>query len=477
MCGDFVIKNNEISLVIRTIRVLRNIFLQGGYFMSQNKIKTYLTNAINNVSSNIAQFVVNPEKDLTRCKKLPANKLLSFLITEGSSSTVNELLDFFDFSNNHASASALNQQRDKLKSEGVYQVMQDFNQQYFSQLQYSSQSQYRYLAADGSSATFFSNPNFSDESYLVNQGHSQKGFYNVHINAFQDLQKHIYTDVLIQPVHQKDEYKAFCTMVDRHPVLYGTHNVYIGDRGYCSYNNMAHVIESGQYFLFRTKDINSKGLVSNFDYSGSNCFDIKVNVTLVRSHSKKIEIKSDFYRRFIDAAASFDYVEYGSNETYDLSFRIVRFKLSEDSYECLVTNLPENEFDEKQLKLLYFSRWAIESSFRKLKYTIGLSNFHSYKPEFIKQEIYARIIMYNATEAMINETIIEKKNTKHDYKVNFTVAAHICRNFLRLTTEEVFIDVTALLQRELIPVRNDRQYPRLKTAHFRKPRYFIYRAA
>ena len=29
----------------------------------------------------------------------------------------------------------------------------------------------------------------------------------------------------------------------------------------------------------------------------------------------------------------------------------------------------------------------MESSFRKLKYTIGLSNFHAYKPEYIKQEI------------------------------------------------------------------------------------------
>ena len=100
--------------------------------MSQNKIKLYLTNAINNVSSKISQFAVNPEKDFTRCKKLPADKLLSFLISEGSSSTQIELLDFFYFSNDHASVSALNQQRDKLKPEGVYQVMQDFNQQYFS---------------------------------------------------------------------------------------------------------------------------------------------------------------------------------------------------------------------------------------------------------------------------------------------------------------------------------------------------------
>ena len=41
------------------------------------------------------------------------------------------------------------------------------------------------------------------------------------------------------------------TTVDRHDVLDGIKNVYIGDRGYCSYNNMAHVVEQGQYFLFR----------------------------------------------------------------------------------------------------------------------------------------------------------------------------------------------------------------------------------
>lgn len=39
------------------------------------------------------------------------------------------------------------------------------------------------------------------------------------------------------------------------------------------------------------------------------------------------------------------------------------------------------------------------------------------------------------------------------------------------------IDVMALLSRELIPIRENRQYNRLQTAHFRKPRYFIYRAA
>lgn len=50
---------------------------------------------------------------------------------------------------------------------------------------------------------------------------------------------------------------------------------------------MAHVIKQGQYFLFRTKGINSKGMIHKFDFPKESSFDIDVNVTLVRSHSKK----------------------------------------------------------------------------------------------------------------------------------------------------------------------------------------------
>lgn len=298
----------------------------------------------------------------------------------------------------------------------------------------------------------------------------------MHLNALYDLHKHTYTDALIQPIHQKDEFRAFCDMVDRHALLPDTRDVLIGDRGYCSYNNMAHIMEKNQYFLFRTKGIHSKGLVGNFDFPDTDSFDILVNVTLVRSHKKTIPIKEGFYKRFVDADASFDYVAYGSLDTYDLSFRIIRFPISNDSYECAVTNLPPAEFPVERIKLLYYARWGIESSFRKLKYTIGLSNFHAYKPDYIKQEIWAKLITYNMTETLINHTIIKKGKTKHEYKVNFSMAAHICRVFLRLTAEKDPIDVMSLLCRELIPIRNERHYPRLKTAHFRKPRYFIYRA-
>lgn len=441
--------------------------------MFHEKIKSFFSSAVANVVLDMSQYTYNPDKEFTRSRKIPPDKLITFLVSKGSSSTKNELLDFFGLDVNAPTNSALNQQRAKLKPKALQAVFQQFTSSIYS---CNCNSEYIFMAADGSSFAFFSNSTFANDDYYVGNGHSAKGFYSMHLNAFYDLDKHLYTDALIQPVHHKNEFRAFCTMVDRYEVPYGKKAIFIGDRGYCSYNNMAHVINKGQSFLFRTKDIHSKGLVGNFDFPEKESFDITVNVTLVRNNSKKLQSQHR-YIRFVDKVTAFDFIEYGSMDTFDLSFRVVRFPLSDSSYECIVTNLPADEFPPQRVKEIYFKRWGIESSFRKLKYTIGLSNFHAYKPEYIKQEIWAKLITYNITETLINHTAISKKETKHEYKVNFSVAAHICRVFLRPTTEKDSIDVMTLLHKVLIPIRNERQYPRLQTAHFRRPRYFIYRAA
>ena len=445
--------------------------------MFHQDLKSVLDTALSNVSSNISLYVNRPGKDLSRNRKLPPETIMSFLISQGASSTKCEMLDFFNMSTDRPSLSALNQQRAKLKPEAFEAVFHEFNTSVHELVTEKHSPKYRFLAADGSAITFHSLPRFSTDEYFVSEGHSAKGFYSMHINAFYDLETKTYTDAYLQPVHDKDEFSAFCKIVDRHEVFPGTKNIYIGDRGYCSYNNMAHVIEQGQYFLLRTKDIHSKGLVGKFHYPDSDTFDIDIHVTLVRSKKKSLNIEKGSYRRFVDAATSFDFIEYGSQDTYEMTFRVVRFLISEDTYECIVTNLPQEEFPMERIKETYNSRWGIETSFRKLKYTIGLTSYHSYKPEYICQEVWAKLIAYNASELLVQHTVTDVCDRKYAYSVNFTVAAHICRIYLRLTTEIDSIDVMSLLKTELVPIRNDRQFPRLKTAHFRKPKYPVYRAA
>ena len=329
--------------------------------MIHQKIKDLFQSSVEHICSGISDYSVHPDIDFQRNRKLSAQKLISFLVSQGSSSTKVEMLDFWGLDDSSLpTSSALNQQRQKLKPDAMEAVFRHFNSSVMALVPNTlSDDKYRFLAADGSTCTYFSTPCFSSADYYCSPGNSIRGVYSMHLNAFYDLTTHTYTDALIQPVHCKNEFSAFCDMVDRHEVIEGRKNIYIGDRGYCSYNNMAHVLEQNQFFLFRTKDIHSKGLVGNFDFPEEEAFDIDVKVTLVRSHSRKIPVNPGTYRRFVDRASTFDYIAYGSSDTYELAFRIIRFPLSESACECIITNLPRDEFPPERIKKLYHARWSI----------------------------------------------------------------------------------------------------------------------
>ncbi len=145
-------------------------------------------------------------------------------------------------------------------------------------------------------------------------------------------------------------------------------------------------------------------------------------------------------------------------EPYHLSLRIVRFPISETVYETVVTNLDETDFPPSELKKLYAMRWGIETSFHELKYTIGLLHFHTKKVEYIFQEIFAALIMYNFSELITSPVAIHKANKKYAYKANFSVAVHICRQFLLGNISPP--DVEALIAKNISPVRPGRSIPR-----------------
>ena len=86
--------------------------------------------------------------------------------------------------------------------------------------------------------------------------------------------------------------------------------------------------------------------------------------------------------RFLPDNANFEFLPKGSSELYPLSFRVVRFQISENSTETLITNLDKDSFPSDELKHLYRLRWGIETSFRQLKYTVGLSLFQSKKTNY-----------------------------------------------------------------------------------------------
>ncbi|TCZ78403.1 hypothetical protein E0485_07825 [Paenibacillus albiflavus] len=98
-------------------------------------------------------------------------------------------------------------------------------------------------------------------------------------------------------------------------------------------------------------------------------------------------------------------------------------------------------------------RWDIETSFRALKYTVGLTNFHAKRQESIIQEIFARMILHNFAEMITSHVIISQMDKRHQYQVNFTVAVHVCRHFLRSRDEEPPPDIKALIRKNILPIQ------------------------
>lgn len=416
------------------------------------KIKQSLNTCISDLCNNPSEFLNNPQSDFKRNRKLSMSKIIKVILYMTGGTLHKELLEFFDFSNNTPTASAFVQQRSKIKWSAFEFLLHRFNKSANNTKLYRG---YRLFAIDGSDLHIPTNPDDKDSFYPGANG--QKSYNLLHFNAMYDLMSSTYTDAIIQKRRNWNEHKAFVDMVD----IYENDKsaIFIADRGYESYNNMAHVQEKGQHFLIRIKDINGNGIASGLHLPDCE-FDISHSFKLTRKQTNSV--KDNVAYKFVPHTSTFDFLPDKCKKSinvlpYNLHIRFVRFKITDDTYELIATNLSNEQFPPIEIKNLYSMRWGIETSFRDLKYTIGLLHFHSKKTEHIYQEIFAKIIMYNYTELITACSIIEQ-NKKYQYKVNFSVAAYICRCFF--VGKISFNKLRIQLNNHIIPIRLDRKRPR-----------------
>ncbi|MFR6462400.1 MAG: IS4 family transposase [Anaerostipes hadrus] len=267
-----------------------------------------------------------------------------------------------------------------------------------------------------------------------------------------DLEEHAYTDAIIQAAKSQNEHGALNEMVDRSEIPKA---LVIADRGYESYNDMAHIQEKGWFFLIRIKD-GRNGIKMGLELPRRNEFDLDVSLKLTRKQTNDVKklLKDKNHYRYIASSATFDFLPSHSKKSeqtrfYEINFRIVRFEITPGNYETILTSLDVNKYPPKELKRLYALRWGIETSFRDLKYTVGMLNFHSKKVMCIHQEIYAHLIMYNFSEMITSHVAISKKKRLYTYNANFSVAVHVCRLFFYEKATSPGLE--AIISKNLIP--------------------------
>lgn len=255
-----------------------------------------------------------------------------------------------------------------------------------------------------------------------------------------DLMQHVYVDASVQPKKGMNEHKALVSMVDRSN--YSGKAIVIADRGYESFNNIAHFQEKSWNYIIRSME--SYGIISKLAVPDQAEFDIQVTLSLTRRQTKQTLslLKKDPIRyRWIQPHTTFDYLYPKDDRLYDLCFRVVRFAISDVSYETVFTNLDSGNFPPDTIKELYNRRWGIETSFRELKYAVGLVNLHSKKPSSMLQEVFSRFILYNFSALIAHQAQLPNEATK---RINFSAAMLICRQYFRdKLSEDSLLDLIA----------------------------------
>lgn len=415
-------------------------------------VKNKLLSHVQDLSDLSWLFVKNPGKDFTRNRKLPFETVVEILLSMGGGTLGKELLEFFDYDVNAASSSAFVQQRDKILPEALMFLHREFTHSFLGNRNYKG---YRLLAVDGTALNIFHNPNDPD-SYFQSTP-DQKGFNQLHLTALFDVENKLYVDARVEPKRKSKEGRALAAMVD-HSELEGE-IIIMGDRGLESYNVFAHVEQKGWNYLIRVKDPDRGSILSALNLPDQEEFDQEIQLILTRKQTKEVKAHPEIYK-FIPKSSTFDYLDLHENKFYPISFRVVRVQVAENRYQSFITNLSASEFSPAVIKELYHLRWGIETSFRELKYAIGLTNFHAKKMACITQEVFARLTMYNFCEIITLQVMIKQNQKKHGYQVNFTMAIQICMNFFKCYRHARPPNVEALIQKHILPIRKDRNFPR-----------------
>lgn len=429
-------------------------------YLKPNTLRRNLFDSIDQILLNKASYVKNPT-DHSRTRKLSFKAIINSILQMSGGSINNELLSFFNCSDTTPTAAAFVQQRSKILPTAFEDIFKSFTNSSNPNATYKS---YRVLAIDGSDLHVPTNPKDKD-SYFPRI--NDKRPYNLlHLDALYDVCDKIYVNTIIQKSRNSNENQALIGMVDRNAGTMDT--LIIADRGYESYNALAHIQEKGWKFLFRVKDATSSGGIANgLDLPQDNEYDIFINLHLSAGRTKdhwELYKNKNTYKR-ISHPENFDFFINPAGERdvlmfYHLPFRILKIKLGEDTYETILTNLPADTFSLSEIKKLYSMRWGIETSFRDLKYPLGLLNFHARKTDLIYQEIYAHLLLYNFVSLIMSSHKLECLTRKHDYKSSFSKAIHESRLFIKGKIS--CKTIKNLLSKYLTPIRPNRKAIRRK---------------
>jgi hypothetical protein len=106
---------------------------------------------------------------------------------------------------------------------------------------------------------------------------------------------------------------------------------------------------------------------------------------------------------------------------------------SERKRIVFATNLlNEDRYTVAAIRALYRKRWAIESTYGRMKNLLAVEKFHGKTYNGVMQEIFANLVMLSLTAMIATETAKKLKLDREKITPNFKAALHVVRRHFRI---------------------------------------------
>lgn len=361
------------------------------------------------------------------------NILLIFACLKRSIQTgIDQFIIDMDTGFNTYSKQAFSKRRQCILPEAFQELYRLSTEFFYKEAGYKTYSGYRILAVDGSKVNLPCNKELME---IYGCQKSTNNLIQSLVSCLTDVLNNVILDGIMAPCNGNGRELAKQHILNLSKIKTDK-DIILFDRGYPSAGLMQYIDQSGFKYIMRC----------------STSFVASIN-------------KKNFTN---DGIIKHKFKKNGK----EVTFRILRFSISNNTTEVLVTNIFE-EFSTSNFKELYNMRWGIEKTYNCIKNRFGLESFSGTKPVCILQDFYANLYLYNVLAMLMygnNNKTPEKKDieTKYVYKINESQAVNKIRDNLikavmaesKIERNKLFMKVYKQLQKELVPVRPNRTYKR-----------------
>jgi hypothetical protein len=232
---------------------------------------------------------------------------------------------------------------------------------------------------------------------------------------------------------------------------HGSNDIFIFDRGYYSFEMIDRLSNRFQNYIFRVKN------------------NLKIIDSLVRSgRDELVFIKNQHPMRIVRYTINpkNDYQFIGQSDKIKLKLKTLNVKGKDQTYYLVTSLVDSDKYPLSKLKELYHRRWSIEDYYKKIKRNLISGTYHSrchsgLETEFSIQQTVNLLIRYFSNHINQHKNYPINQKITGDLLIN-KILPMIVYNQHDSEFEERIKTIFNILAKNIIPIRNDRRFERIK---------------